>query len=87
MKGAFLWEHTQGEVEVPILRQNPTVAQIKRHEDIVARKNRAVSCLHNAVSEEIFSRIISCKTAKEAWDKLDQSLFYLNFDMIFGAFN
>ena len=70
MKGASLWEYTQGEVDVPVLHQNPSVAQIKRHEDIIARKNLAVSCLHNIVSDEIFSQIILCKTAKEAWDKL-----------------
>ena len=54
MKAASLWEYTQGEVDISALRQNPSVAQIKRHEDIIARKNRAVSCLHNAVSDEIF---------------------------------
>ena len=70
MKGASLWEYTQEEVAIPALRQNVMVAQIERHEGIIARKNRAVSCLHNAVSDEIFSRIISCKTTKEAWDKL-----------------
>ena len=55
MKGANLWEYTQGEVEVSALPNNPTIAQIKRHEDVVALSNRAVSCLHNAVSDKIFS--------------------------------
>ena len=36
----------------------------------MARKARALSYLHNAVSEELFMRIITCTTAKEAWDKL-----------------
>ena len=49
LKGVNLWEYTQGEVSVPVLRQNPTVAQIKRHEDVIARTNRAVTTLHNAV--------------------------------------
>ena len=70
LKGVNLWEYTQGEVSVLVLRQNPTVAQIKRHEDVIARSNRAVTALHNAVSDEILSRLLSCERTKEIWDKL-----------------
>ena len=70
MKGLHLWNHTQGEVVVPELTGNPTVAAIKRHEDMLARANRAVSTLHSAMSDAILSRLLSCETAKEIWDKL-----------------
>ena len=70
LKGLHLWEHTQGEVAVPELSGNPTIAAIKRHEDVSARTNRAVSTLHTAMSDEILSRLLSCETAKEIWDKL-----------------
>ena len=36
----------------------------------MAKEARALSCLHSVVSEELFMRIITCKTTKEAWDKL-----------------
>ncbi|XP_061962505.1 uncharacterized protein LOC133683001 [Populus nigra] len=35
-----------------------------------AKRFKALTCLHNAVSKEIFTRIMACKSAKETWDKL-----------------
>jgi len=35
-----------------------------------AKRFKALTCLHNAVSEDIFTRIMACKSAKETWDKL-----------------
>jgi hypothetical protein len=35
-----------------------------------AKRFKALSCLHNAVSEDIFTRIMACKSTKETWDKL-----------------
>jgi ferritin-like metal-binding protein YciE len=35
-----------------------------------AKRFKALTCLHNAASEEIFTRIMACKSAKETWDKL-----------------
>ena len=31
---------------------------------------KALTCIHTTVNEEIFTRIMACKSAKEAWDKL-----------------
>ena len=70
LKGLHLWDHTQAIVVVPELAENPTVVAMKRHEDLLARANRAVSTLHNAMSDAILSRLLSCETAKEIWDKL-----------------
>ena len=46
------------------------MAQIKQREEGVAREARALSRLHTTVSEELFMRIITCTTTKEARDKL-----------------
>ena len=40
-----------------------------------AKKFKALTCLHNAMNEEIFMRIMTYKSAKEAWDKL-KAKFY-----------
>ena len=65
MKGLHLWNHTQGEVVVPELGGNPSIAAMKRHEDMMARANRAVSTLHSAMSDAILTRFVSCETAKQ----------------------
>ena len=70
MKGLNLWNHTQGQVVVLDLPQNPSIAAMKRHEDMLARANRAVSTLHSAMSDAILSRLLSFETAKQIWDKL-----------------
>ena len=31
---------------------------------------KTLTCIHTAVSDDIFTRIMACKSAKEAWDKL-----------------
>ncbi|GKU88429.1 hypothetical protein SLEP1_g2697 [Rubroshorea leprosula] len=52
------------------LPPNATLAQIKRHSEEVAKRYKALTCLHSAVTDEIFNRIMTCETTKEAWDKL-----------------
>lgn len=52
------------------MRANPTIAQIKHHSELVAKKHKALSCLHTTVTEEIFNRIMTCESAKQAWDRL-----------------
>ncbi|KAA3477078.1 Retrovirus-related Pol polyprotein from transposon TNT 1-94 [Gossypium australe] len=46
------------------LRANPTIAQIKHHSDDCAKKFKSMSCLHNSVSNVVFTRIIACKAPK-----------------------
>ena len=33
---------------------------------------KALTAIHSSVSDTIFTRIMACKTAKEAWDKLQE---------------
>ena len=67
-----LWEIIESDVEPISLPQNPTLAQIKRHDEEMARKPKTLSCLHSAVSEEVFTSIMSCESPKQAWDKLKE---------------
>jgi len=52
------------------LPNNPTMAQIKIHREEVSKKFKALSCIQSALSEVIFTRVMTTETAKEAWDKL-----------------
>ncbi|KAF2285901.1 hypothetical protein GH714_008818 [Hevea brasiliensis] len=67
-----LWEVVETGRDPPTLRVDPTVAQIKHHSKECAKKYKALSCLHQVVSNVIFVRIIACETTKEAWDKLKE---------------
>ncbi|XP_022866221.1 uncharacterized protein LOC111386024 [Olea europaea var. sylvestris] len=70
-----LWEITENGTEPPPLRANPTIAQLKQHSEKVAKKFKALSCIQSAVSDAIFTRIITCEIAKEAWDRLREEFW------------
>ena len=65
-----LWEAVEEDYEVPPLPANPTIEQIKAHKEKKTRKSKAKACLFVAVSQMIFMRTMSLKTAKEIWDYL-----------------
>ena len=65
-----LWEIIEEDYEVPPLPANPTVAQIKAQKEKKIRKSKEKTCLFAAVSQMIFIRIMSLKTAKKIWDYL-----------------
>ena len=65
-----LWEAIEEDYEVPPLPANPIVAKIKAHKEKKTRKSKTKACLFAAVSQMIFMRIMSLKTAKEIWDYL-----------------
>ncbi|XP_017976374.1 PREDICTED: uncharacterized protein LOC108661903 [Theobroma cacao] len=66
-----LWEIVEMGGDSPVMRHaNPTVAQIKQHSEDVARRYKALSCIQSVVSDAIFTRIMTCDSLKEAWDRL-----------------
>ncbi|XP_052477233.1 uncharacterized protein LOC128032608 [Gossypium raimondii] len=65
-----LWEPVEEDYEVPPLPANPTVAQIKAQKEKKTRKSKVKACLFAVVSQMIFTRIMSLKSAKEIWDYL-----------------
>ena len=67
-----LWEVVETGADPPPLPANPTVAQMKQHSEERAKRFKALSCIQNAISDEIFTRIMTCETAKKAWDTLKQ---------------
>lgn len=72
LKSYSLWEDTENDREIASITDNSTVAQIKVHDEKVARKDRALSVIHSCVTDEMFNRIMTCETAKEAWDTLEE---------------
>ncbi|XP_021631879.1 uncharacterized protein LOC110629277 [Manihot esculenta] len=74
LKTFDMWEVTESGKEPALLRDNPTVTQIKAHSEECAKGFKAMSCLHSFVSDVIFTRIMACESAKEAWDRLKEEL-------------
>ncbi|KAJ8747501.1 hypothetical protein K2173_013763 [Erythroxylum novogranatense] len=67
-----LWETVTKDKPTPALPANPTLAQIKYHSEEKAKKSKAKSLIQNSVADSVFHKIMACKTAKEAWDKLKE---------------
>ncbi|KAH0667872.1 hypothetical protein KY285_029078 [Solanum tuberosum] len=67
-----LWETVTEDKPVAALLANPTLAQIKSNNEEKAKKSKAKSLMQNAVENSVFYRIMACKTAKEAWDRLKE---------------
>ncbi|XP_052203724.1 uncharacterized protein LOC127808967 [Diospyros lotus] len=70
LKALNLWDAVEvGADPLPLL-PNPTMAQIKNHEEQKAKQPKALTCIHSALSDVIFTRIMTCESPKEAWEKL-----------------
>ena len=67
-----VWEAVEEDYEVPPLPNNPTVAQMKSHNERRLRKSKAKSILFTAVSLVIFNRIMTMKTAHKIWNFLKE---------------
>ncbi|XP_015084112.1 uncharacterized protein LOC107027463 [Solanum pennellii] len=67
-----LWETVTKEKPLAALPANPTLAQIKSNNEEKSKKSKAKSLMQNAVADTVFYRIMACKTAKEAWDRLKE---------------
>ncbi|XP_057432817.1 uncharacterized protein LOC130725621 [Lotus japonicus] len=65
-----LWEAVEEDYEVLPLPANPTMAQIKNHKERKTRKSKARATLFAAVSQDIFTRIMTIKSAFEVWNFL-----------------
>ncbi|XP_071933991.1 uncharacterized protein [Coffea arabica] len=64
-----LWDVVETD-PVPELSEDPTIAEMRAHRDAVKRRSKAMTCIHSAVSDAVFTKIMTCETAKEAWDTL-----------------
>ncbi|XP_021688407.2 uncharacterized protein LOC110670607 [Hevea brasiliensis] len=67
-----LWDSVENNTDPTPLPENPTLAQIKIHNEERAKKYKAKTCIESSVSETIFIKIMACENAKEAWDLLKE---------------
>lgn len=72
LKGVNLWNTVEKEIELLVLKGNASQAQVKQYEKDIAKRYRTLFFLHLAVSDSVFSRIMGCELAKQAWSKLKE---------------
>lgn len=72
LKALSLWEVIVDDSEPPAIRESITVNQLPKYEEDLAKKPRALACLHSAVSDSVFSRIMNFESPKQAWEKLKE---------------
>ena len=65
LKAFDLWEIVESDKQPTPLGNNPTIAQMKFFNEEKTKRFKVLTCLHNAVSEEIFTRIMACKSTKK----------------------
>ncbi|XP_022156661.1 uncharacterized protein LOC111023510 [Momordica charantia] len=71
LKALGLWELVSTDVDLEPLGENLTLNRIGLHEE-KKLKPKGLSIIHASLSNPIFAKIIDCKTAKEALDKLQE---------------
>ncbi|WRX29214.1 protein of unknown function DUF4219 - like 10 [Theobroma cacao] len=72
LKAFDLWEVVEVRGGPPTRQANPTIAQMKQHNEEVAKWFKVLSCIHSAVTDAIFERIMACESVKKAWDKIKE---------------
>ena len=72
LKAYGLWDATTTTREPAPLRENATLNQIRLFEEQMSKGFKALTAIHSSVSDTIFTRIMTCKIAKESWDKLQE---------------
>ncbi|XP_044495548.1 uncharacterized protein LOC123218270 [Mangifera indica] len=66
LRGVGLWQYVEEEKQPPPLGPNPTLNQIRLHEEEATKAPKALSILHQGVTDAAFTKIVACETAKEA---------------------
>ncbi|XP_031278535.1 uncharacterized protein LOC116136986 [Pistacia vera] len=72
MRGLGLWQYVEEEKQPSLLGPNPTLNQLRLHEEEVAKASRALSIIHQGVTDAIFTKIVACETTKKAWERLKE---------------
>ena len=70
LKSQELWNIVVSNSDPPALPTNPTLAQIRAHEEEKLKKNKAITCLHLGLADHVFTKIMDLKTPNLVWDKL-----------------
>ncbi|KAH1122113.1 hypothetical protein J1N35_005273 [Gossypium stocksii] len=57
----------------PAPRQNITIAQLKAYDEEILKKDKALTCFHFGLVDNIFTSIMDLETPKAVWDELKET--------------
>nr|KYP64694.1 hypothetical protein KK1_019299 [Cajanus cajan] len=72
LKTLDLWEVVEEDYDVFVLLDNPTIAQMKIHNEKKIKKAKVKCCLFACVSQNVFIRVMTLKLEKVIWDYLKE---------------
>ncbi|GJW27234.1 retrovirus-related pol polyprotein from transposon TNT 1-94 [Tanacetum coccineum] len=73
LKSQGLWKVVETDESPPTLGENPTVAQLRTYKTKSLKKDKALTCLHSGIADQIFTSIMDLETPKAVWDKLQEN--------------
>nr|GEX06989.1 hypothetical protein [Tanacetum cinerariifolium] len=73
LKSQGLWKVVETDESTPALGENPMVAQLRTYDTESLKKDKALTCLHSAIADQIFTSIMDLETPKAMWDKLQET--------------
>ncbi|XP_071714241.1 uncharacterized protein [Rutidosis leptorrhynchoides] len=73
LKSQGLWKVVETDEDPPALIVNPTVAQLRKYEEELLKKDKALTYLHSGLADQIFTSIMDLDTPKAVWDKIQDT--------------
>ena len=61
-----LWDVVEKDDEVDHFLKHPTAAQKKNHTKATTKKYKVLTVIHSSMRKELFTRLMTCDTAKQA---------------------
>ncbi|XP_039017034.1 uncharacterized protein LOC120147807 [Hibiscus syriacus] len=68
-----LWRVVETDEDPPELRPNPTLAQLRAHDEEMLKNDRALTCIYFGLAYHIFTSIMDLETPKSVWNKLKEA--------------
>ena len=65
LKGLSLYEVIENDADPTALPPNPTLTQLKKHEEELAKKPKILTYIHTAVSDAVFTSIMTMNSQKK----------------------
>ncbi|GJU54984.1 retrovirus-related pol polyprotein from transposon TNT 1-94, partial [Tanacetum coccineum] len=82
LKSQCLWKVVETNESPPALGENQTVAQLRNYETESLKKDKALTCLHSGIADQIFTSIMDLETPKVVWDKLQETFEARMMDIV-----
>ena len=74
LRSQGLWNVVVSDSDPPPLTANPTIAQMKAHEEEKLKKDKAITCLHFGLTYHISTKIVATQFLTHVFDKFSEKI-------------